>query len=131
MIRVAYTRTEIVQQANEISHELIREAFIKTGVKKGVEIITLGDIPAGSGLGSSSTVTVGALHAMYAYQNMLVSSERLAEEACDIEVRILGKPIGYQDQYIASFGGLRFIEFTNVGKVKVQNIIIDPEVQRN
>lgn len=128
-LRIGYTRTEIVDSVDEISHELIREALRKTGVNKGVEIVTMGDIPAGSGLGSSSTVTVGALHAMHAYRDMLVPKERLAEEACDIEVNVLGKPIGFQDQYIAAFGGLRFIEFNKNGHVVTQMVNLDPEIQ--
>jgi D-glycero-alpha-D-manno-heptose-7-phosphate kinase len=130
MLRVGYTRTEIVASVDEINHELIREAFRMTGIQKGVEIVTLGDIPAGSGLGSSSVVTVGALHAMYAHQNMLVSMDRLAQEACDIEVNVLGKPIGFQDQYIASFGGLRFIEFNRSGQVVTENVNLDPQIQK-
>jgi D-glycero-alpha-D-manno-heptose-7-phosphate kinase len=130
MLRIGYTRTEIVENIDEISHELIRESLRKTGVKKGAEIITMGDIPAGSGLGSSSAVTVGALHAMYAYRNTLVSTDRLAEEACDIEVNILGKPIGFQDQYIAAFGGLRFIEFQQNGRVITEVVNLDPEIQK-
>lgn len=130
LLRISYTRTEMVEDINNIQHELIREALRKTGVNKGVEIITMGDIPAGSGLGSSSTVTVGSLHAMYAYHNMLISMERLAEEACDIEVNILGKPIGFQDQYIASFGGLRFIEFNRNGRVITEMVNLDPEIQK-
>jgi D-glycero-alpha-D-manno-heptose-7-phosphate kinase len=129
-IRIGYTRTEIVDQVDQIEHELIREAFKKTGTRPGVEIITMGDIPAGSGLGSSSAVTVGALHAMYAYQNILVSKEQLAEEACDIEVRILKKPIGYQDQYISAFGGLRFIDFHQDGRIDCSRVNISPETLR-
>lgn len=129
-LRVSYTRTELADTINDLNHELVREALRKTGISKGVEIITMGDIPAGSGLGSSSTVTVGALHAMYAYQNILVSADRLAEEACDIEVNILHKPIGFQDQYIAAFGGLRFIEFNQNGKVLSEVVELDPEIQK-
>lgn len=128
-LRIGYTRTEIVDTVDEVAHELIRESLRKTGVRKGVELITMGDIPAGSGLGSSSTVTVGSLHAMYAYQNMLVSMDRLAEEACDIEVNVLGKPIGFQDQYIAAFGGLRFIEFNRSGNVITEMVNLDPVIQ--
>lgn len=123
-IRVGYTRTEIVDQVDEVQHELIREALRKTGVSAAVEITTMGDIPAGSGLSSSSAVTVGALHAMYAYQNELVSAERLAQEACEIEIEILGKPIGKQDQYIASYGGFRFIEFHPDDSVSCEKITI-------
>jgi D-glycero-alpha-D-manno-heptose-7-phosphate kinase len=128
-LRVGYTRTEIVDQLDEINHELIRESLRKTGVNKGVEIVTMGDIPAGSGLGSSSTVTVGALHAMHAYLDTPVPKEQLAEEACDIEVNILGKPIGYQDQYIAAFGGLRFIEFQSNGHIATEMVNLAPEIQ--
>lgn len=130
MLRIGYTRTEIVESVDEISHEIIRESLRKTGVNRGVEIVTMGDIPAGSGLGSSSTVTVGALHAMYCYRNELVSQDRLAEEACDIEVNILEKPIGFQDQYIAAFGGLRFIEFQANGRVITEMVNLDPEIQK-
>ena len=129
-IRVGYTRTEIVSSVNDVNHELIREALCKTGLSKGVEVVTLGDIPAGSGLGSSSTVTVGALHAMYAHQNILVSPDRLAEEACDIEVNLLKKPIGFQDQFISAFGGLRFIEFNQKGQIFPEMVNLDPCIQK-
>lgn len=127
-IRISYTRTEMVNHVDEINHELIREAMRKTGIDKGVEIITMGDIPAGTGLGSSSTVTVGALHALYAMQNRWVSTEQLAQEACDIEVNILHKPIGYQDQYIAAYGGLRFIEFQPDGNIVCNDICLEKEL---
>ncbi|MEJ2748801.1 MAG: GHMP kinase, partial [Anaerolineae bacterium] len=109
-LRVGYTRTEMVDTVDEVQHELIREAMRISGITSGVEITTMGDIPSeGSGLGSSSTVTVGALHAMYTYQRELVLSERLAKEACYIERDVLKSPIGIQDQYIAAYGGLRFM----------------------
>ena len=129
-LRIAYTQTEIVDHVEEIQHELIREALYKTGISKGVEIITLGDIPAGSGLGSSSSVTVGALHAMYSYLKQDVPAERLAREACEIEIDILGKPIGVQDQYISAYGGFRFFEFESGGKVTCKNININDGIQR-
>ncbi len=110
-IRVGYTQTEITDRVDQVQHELIREALRKTGIRCGIEITTMGDIPAGSGLGSSSTVTVGALHAMHVYQNELVTAEQLARDACEIEIDLLKKPIGKQDQYIAAYGGLRFLEF--------------------
>ena len=124
----AIPETEIVNQVDDISHELIREALKMTGIKKSVEIVTMGDIPAGTGLGSSSTVTVGALHAFHTYCDQTISMERLAREACEIEVDILNKPIGYQDQFIASYGGLRFFEFHKDGSVGHQALEIDPEI---
>jgi D-glycero-alpha-D-manno-heptose-7-phosphate kinase len=126
LLRIGYTRTELVDRVDRIEHELIRESLLKTGLQKGVEINTTGDIPAGSGLGSSSTVTVGALHAMYAYQNEIVPQERLAREACEIEIDILKKPIGIQDQYIAAYGDLRFFEFKPDGQVIAEKIDLDP-----
>ncbi len=127
-LRVGYTRTEMVDQVDEIQHELIREAFRKVGISRQVEITTMGDIPSGSGLGSSSTVTVGSLHAMYAYTNSSVTPEQLAREACEIEIEILRKPIGVQDQYIAAYGGLRFFEFDVSGEVCNQLINLAPNV---
>lgn len=130
LLRIGYTRTEMVERVDQIQHELIREALRKTGIAQGVEVTTMGDIPsAGSGLGSSSTVTVGALLAMYTYLGEIVPARRLAEEACQIEIENLGKPIGVQDQYIAAFGGLRFLEFHPGGEVSVEKIEL-PEGSR-
>jgi len=111
-IYVNYSRKEIVSRVEDLEHELVREAMQMTGVANGVEITTLADIPsAGSGLGSSSAVTVGLLHALFAYQGRQVSAEELAEAACTIEIERCGKPIGKQDQYIAALGGIRDIRF--------------------
>ena len=111
-IYVNYSKKEIVSRVDDLEHELVREAMLMTGVTRGVEITTLADIPsAGSGLGSSSAVTVGLLHALFAYQGRQVSAEELAERACTIEIERCGKPIGKQDQYIAAFGGIRDIRF--------------------
>lgn len=131
-LRVGYTHTELVDSVDEIRHDLIREAFRLTGIDHGVEITTMGDIPSeGSGLGSSSTVTVGALHAMYALKRELVMAEQLAKEACQIEIDVLGKPIGIQDQYIAAYGGLRFMEFKpGTGEVCATRIRLDPATKR-
>ena len=97
-LRAGYTKTELVDRIDDLDHDLIREAFRKTGITEGVEITTMGDIPSeGSGLGSSSTVTVGSLHAMYTYLGKIVPADQLAAEACEIEIDILGKPIGVQD----------------------------------
>jgi D-glycero-alpha-D-manno-heptose-7-phosphate kinase len=111
-IYVNYSKKEIVSRVEDLEHELVREAMRMTGVADGVEITTLADIPsAGSGLGSSSSVTVGLLHALFAYQGRQVTAEELAERACTIEIDRCGKPIGKQDQYIAAFGGIRDIRF--------------------
>jgi D-glycero-alpha-D-manno-heptose-7-phosphate kinase len=111
-IYVNYSRKEIVSHVEDLEHELVREAMQMTGVTHGVEITTLADIPsAGSGLGSSSAVTVGLLHALFAYRGRQVSAEELADRACTIEIERCGKPIGKQDQYIAAFGGIRDIRF--------------------
>ena len=129
-IRVGYTRTEMVDKVDDIEHELVRECMRLTGIEGGVEISTMADIPSeGSGLGSSSTVTVGLLHAMYAFRGELVTPDRLAEEACHIEIDILGKPIGKQDQYIAAYGNLRFIRFHKDGRVDADRLPL-PDAQR-
>jgi D-glycero-alpha-D-manno-heptose-7-phosphate kinase len=111
-IYVNYSRKEIVSRVEDLEHELVREAMQMTGVTKGVEITTLADIPhSGSGLGSSSAVTVGLLQALSAYQGRQVPARELAEWACTIEIERCGKPIGKQDQYIAAFGGVRDLRF--------------------
>ena len=111
-IYVNYSKKEIVSCVADLEHELVREAMQLTGVTSGVEVTTLADIPSsGSGLGSSSAVTVGLLHALSVYQGRQVSARELAEWACTIEIERCGKPIGKQDQYIAAFGGIRDIRF--------------------
>ena len=111
-IYVNYSKKEIVSRVEDLEHELVREAMQMVGVSSGVEITTLADIPSvGSGLGSSSAVTVGLLHALFAYRGRQVTAEELAERACSIEIEFCGKPIGKQDQYIAAFGGIRDIRF--------------------
>src|SRR5579864_3372516 len=112
-IYVNYSKKEIVSRVEDLEHELVREAMRMTGVVEGVEITTLADIPSagGSGLGSSSAVTVGLLNALFVYQGRQVSAEELAERACTIEIELCGKPIGKQDQYIAALGGIRDIRF--------------------
>jgi D-glycero-alpha-D-manno-heptose-7-phosphate kinase len=130
-LRLGYTKTELVDHIDELEHELIREALRKTDIKHGVEVTTLGDIPsAGSGLGSSSTVTVGALHGLHTFNGDLVTAEQLAFEACDIERNILKAPIGIQDQYIVAFGGLRFIKFKKNGQVEIKKVNIDDDAKR-
>jgi D-glycero-alpha-D-manno-heptose-7-phosphate kinase len=118
-IYVNWTKKEIVDNVGQIEHELVREAMRKVGVTKGIEISFLSDIPAeGSGLGSSSSVTVGVLNALYHYVGETPTAERLAREACEIEIETLEKPIGVQDQFIAAYGGLRCFEFGPGASVK-------------
>jgi D-glycero-alpha-D-manno-heptose-7-phosphate kinase len=119
MIYINYSRKETVNRVDQIRHDLVREAMKITGVEQGIEITTLADIPSsGSGLGSSSSITVALLHALHSYQNTLVTAEQLAREACRIEIDILGKPIGRQDQYAAAFGGVNRLTFNSDGTVR-------------
>jgi len=130
-IRVGYTRTELVDDIDQLQHELVRECLRKTGITRRLEITTIGDIPsAGSGLGSSSAVTVGLLNAMYTYLGTPKEPETLAREACEIEIDVLGKPIGLQDQYIAAYGGQRFIRFQTDGRVEVESLGLDEKQRR-
>ncbi|HMP88806.1 MAG TPA: GHMP kinase [Kiritimatiellia bacterium] len=123
MIYLSYSKKEIVSNVDEIQHELIREAMRMTGVEKGIELAIMADIPSeGSGLGSSSSLTVGLLNALYTYRGILVTAEQLAHEACRIEIDICGKPIGKQDQYIAAYGGLRYFEFRPDDSVLVDDL---------
>jgi D-glycero-alpha-D-manno-heptose-7-phosphate kinase len=126
-IYVNYSKKEIVTAVEDLEHELVREAMLMTGVANGVEITTLADIPsAGSGLGSSSAVTVGLLHALFAYRGRQVTAEELAERACAIEIERCRKPIGKQDQYIAAFGGIRDIRFGPGDDVLAGELALSP-----
>jgi D-glycero-alpha-D-manno-heptose-7-phosphate kinase len=127
-VRVSYSTTELVDNASAVRHELVREAMRRTGVPRGVDIVTLADVPShGTGLGSSSTVTVGLLNALYSFQGVYKPPLALAEEAALIEIDILGKPIGRQDQYAAAIGGFNFIEFLpRGGGLRVEPLICPP-----
>jgi D-glycero-alpha-D-manno-heptose-7-phosphate kinase len=130
-IRVSYSKTEIVETVDQIKHDLVREAMRLTGVVHGIEITTIADIPSqGTGLGSSSTFTVGLLNALHAYKGEHVSAETLAQEACKIEIDIVGEPIGKQDQYIAAYGGLQFIRFNQDGSIFVDPIVCGGELKK-
>ncbi|MBS1912148.1 MAG: GHMP kinase [Bacteroidetes bacterium] len=131
MIYVDYSRKEVVSSIEEIEHELVREAARMTGMTNGFEVAMMADIPSeGSGLGSSSSLTVGLLNAFYQAKGEQVGSERLAQEACRIEIDILGKPIGRQDQYIAAYGGLCSFEFRDDDTVAVERIVLPPVLKR-
>jgi D-glycero-alpha-D-manno-heptose-7-phosphate kinase len=128
-IRVGYTKTELVDSVDDIQHELVRECLRKTGIRSRIEIATMGDIPSsGSGMGSSSTVTVGLLNAMYQFLGEPKDPYTLAREACEIELDVLKKPIGYQDQFIAAFGGQRYISFSPNRSVTVEPLLADDEI---
>ncbi|MBI2118366.1 MAG: GHMP kinase [Elusimicrobia bacterium] len=130
-IYLNWMKKEIVNSVDEIEHELIREAMKKTKVSEGIEITTLSDVPSeGSGLGSSSSLTVGLLHALYLYSGRMVDAETLAQESCEIEIDILKKPIGKQDQYIAAYGGFKNFEFHANGKVGYTSIQLQNEKLR-
>ncbi len=123
-IRVSYSRTEEARSVERIRHPLVREALKMLGITGGVEITSIADIPArGTGLGSSSSFTVGLLHALHAYAERHAGAEQLAREASEIEIERCGEPIGKQDQYAAAFGGLNFFQFNPDDSVIVQPII--------
>jgi D-glycero-alpha-D-manno-heptose-7-phosphate kinase len=130
-IYVNYSSKEIVSRVEDLEHELVREALHMTGIRGGVEITTLADIPsAGSGLGSSSAVTVGLLHALFAYRGRQVTAEELADRACAIEIDRCRKPIGKQDQYAAAYGGICDLQFGPGDRVFVDQLALTPTVRR-
>lgn len=133
LIRVSYSQTEIVESIDDLKHNIIREALKMTGITQGIEVMYMGDIPLGSagiGLGSSSALAIGVLNALYALKGVHVSAERLAREACQIEIDILGHPIGKQDQYIVAHGGFNYIQFNKDETVFVDPIICDATTRR-
>ena len=127
-VRVSYSSMELVDDFEDLEHELVREAMRMTGITSGVEITTIADIPSrGTGLGSSSAVTVGLLNALHRFAGRVASPEQLADEACRIEIDVLGQPIGRQDQYAAAYGGVNSITFGPDG-VGVNPLQISPYV---
>jgi D-glycero-alpha-D-manno-heptose-7-phosphate kinase len=128
--RISYHKTEIVQKVNDIEHPIVREALRLAGITRGIEITSIGDIPGGTGLGSSSSFTVGLLNALFAFKGVLKSAEELAQLACKIEIDILKEPIGKQDQYIAAYGGLKRIRFNPDESVFVDSLIIKPCISK-
>ncbi|MDD4979807.1 MAG: GHMP kinase [Candidatus Omnitrophica bacterium] len=128
-IRVGYSKIEYVDNIDKIEHNLVREALRLVGITKGIDIVYMSDmLPAheGSGLGASSSLTVGTLNALHAYKGEHVSAETLAREACEIEIDVLGHPIGKQDQYAAAYGGFNHIQFNTD-----QSVFIDPIIFKN
>ncbi len=125
-IQIKYSKTELVNEICEIKHPIVREALKKFNLN-GIDINSIADIPAGTGLGSSCSFTVGLLHALYAYISKYASKEQLAREACELEIDILEETIGKQDQYAASYGGMNFITFYPNGSVNVEPVILTAE----
>lgn len=130
-IRLSYSKTEDAKSAQKIKHPLVREALQMLGIPGGVEITSIADIPAkGTGLGSSSSFTVGLLNALHAFANRYAPAEKLAQESCIIEIERCGEPIGKQDQYAAAFGGFNLIQFNPDDSVSVEPIICKRETLR-
>jgi D-glycero-alpha-D-manno-heptose-7-phosphate kinase len=127
-MRLAYSQTELAKSADEVEHPIFREALRMMGIDGGIELTSVAELPANSGLGSSSTFTVALLNALHAYKREFVSSRQLAEEACTIEIERLGAPIGKQDQYIAAFGHVTALTFERDGSVQVEPVPVRDEV---
>lgn len=125
-IVLKYSKTEVAKAFSDIEHRIFRQCLQEFNIK-GVEISSMADIPAGTGLGSSSTFTVALLHLLHTYTGKYVSKYKLAKDACTIEIEKLGEPIGKQDQFAAAFGGLKFYEFMPNGFVNVEPVIMAPE----
>lgn len=128
-IRVSYSKTELVKRVRDVRHPIVREVLMLMDLDGGLEIHSMADIPSQTGLGSSSSFTVGLLNALHAFKGEHASAEQLAQEACRIEIGILKEPIGKQDQYIAAYGGLKHIRFNPDETVYVDPIICSPETR--
>jgi D-glycero-alpha-D-manno-heptose-7-phosphate kinase len=122
-----YASLERVDDPEEIEHPILREVLLAHRIGPGLEIVSVADIPAGTGLGSSGTFTVGLLKAVYSFKREHSTAGALAEEACQIEIERLNRPVGKQDQYIAAFGGLTCFEIDKDGRVKASPLAISNE----
>jgi len=127
-IRLAYSKTELVNSVDEIEHRIFREALRFVKIEGGLELHSLADVPSNSGLGSSSSFTVALLNGLHAIRREFVGTKQLAEEACAIEIDRLKEPIGKQDQYIAAFGGITAFTFEKDGSVHVERLAIKDDV---
>tara|TARA_A100001011_G_scaffold398413_2_gene502774 strand:+ start:3097 stop:4074 length:978 start_codon:yes stop_codon:yes gene_type:complete len=128
-IQIKYSKTELVENIKDIKHPIVREILSEFNIQ-GVDINSIADIPAGTGLGSSSSYTVGLLHALQAYRGKIVSPKTLAEKACYIEIDVLNEPIGKQDQFAAAYGGLNIIRFLKDGGVKIEPIKMEEDAYK-
>lgn len=130
-IRVSYSKTENVIQASDIEHPIVRNALQFSDVKGDIEIISIADIPSsGTGLGSSSSFSVSLINALSNFKNVDINRESLAQAACRLEIDLCGSPIGKQDQYAASYGGLRVYRFNPDDTVSVEDVLIKPETEK-
>jgi D-glycero-alpha-D-manno-heptose-7-phosphate kinase len=128
-IRLSYSITEDVDNVDKIKHPIVRNTLKMLEIPGGIEIASMADIPSkGSGLGSSSSYTVGLLNALYVYKKNYINREDLGKLACHVEIDLCKEPIGKQDQYIAAFGGLNLIRFYSDESVSVEPIICKPEI---
>jgi len=126
-IRLSYSKTEIVDNVDKIEHKIFREGLKLTKIHNQIELVSVADVPANSGLGTSSTFTVAMLNALFHYKREYASLSYLAEKACEIEINILKEPIGKQDQYASAFGGLNAYWFNKDGSVIVEPVAIKEE----
>lgn len=120
LIRVKYNKSESVEKVSELKHDIARECLNLAGITDSIDVVSMADIPAGSGLGSSSSYTVGLLNALHTMRRDYISLHDLAEEACEVEMYRLNKPMGKQDQYLATYGGFTILEIAKDGKVDVR-----------
>jgi D-glycero-alpha-D-manno-heptose-7-phosphate kinase len=122
-----YSQMEVVQSAEEVKHPIVRKAMNLAGIDRRLEIVSMSDIPAGTGLGSSGSFTTALLQALHALRNGESPPQMLAEEACNIEINLLGEPVGKQDQYIAAFGGITAFTFHPNGQVEAARLRLSPD----
>jgi D-glycero-alpha-D-manno-heptose-7-phosphate kinase len=127
LIRIKYTKSETVERRDQVQHEIARAAMEMTGVENALEIVSMADVPAGTGLGSSSCYAVGLLNAIHTLNREYIPIKDLAEEACRLEIEHLKKPIGKQDQYMAAFGGLTVLNIDKDGTVEVKKANVSDE----
>lgn len=126
-IRLSYSQTEIVDKVTDIKHRIFKAALALLHIDSGIELVSIADVPANCGLGTSSSFTVSLLNALHAYKRDFVTQKQLAEEACHIEIDVLQEPIGKQDQYMAAFGGITCLTFEKNGDVLVEPLAISAE----
>ena len=126
-IRLSYSQMEICSSVDEIRHRIFREALRLTGIHRNIELHSTADVPANSGLGSSSSFTVALLNALHTYNGDYINKKDLAEQACHVEIDMLGEPIGKQDQYLAALGGITCLTFDKSGEVLVEPLRVSDE----